>query len=210
VLAAGGAHSLALCSNGTLWGWGQGGHGALGAGNAVDQRLPIPISVAGVSGDVWTYASAGSMHTLALRCDGTLWAFGVNSSGQLGIGTFSNQSAVPTLVLTANVTGDRWISVSASGHNLALRDDGTLWSWGFASNGRLGDGTISTRNSPVQVQPTGNNVDTWIAASAGGTQSFALCTDGDLWAWGLNSSGQLGVGDTAQRLVPTEVIKSLP
>ncbi|MCL2379708.1 MAG: hypothetical protein FWC81_02835 [Coriobacteriia bacterium] len=210
MVTAGDTHVLAICSNGTLWAWGASRHGQLGLGAGALPFMPNRVSTIDVSGDKWIYVATSESHTLALRDDGTLWAWGLNSSGQLGLGDIV-QRFVPTLVPTTNVGGDRWIDVTAgSSHTLALRDDGTLWAWGSGGNGRLGDGTTTIRHLPVQVQPTSSNVDTWITAFAGGSQSFALCTDGDLWAWGLNSSGQLGVGDTAQRLVPTEVIKDLP
>lgn len=142
-------------------------------------------------------AAAGGSHGLAIKPDGTLWAWGLNSSGQLGDGTMTNRTS-PTLVSglsnVASVAG-------GSSHTLAVTTDGSVWAWGDNASGQLGNGTTTGSSTPVPV--TGLS---WIVAvSAGESHSLALRQDGTVWAWGLNSSGQLGDGTITQRLTPVQV-----
>ena len=128
--------------------------------------------------------SAGVSHTVALRADGTVWAWGSNSSGQLGDNTIT---ARHTPVQVQNLTNV--IAISAGGsHTVALRADGTVWAWGNNLQGRLGDGTTTIRRVPVQV----SNLANVIEISAGINHNIALRSDGTVWTWGSNSSGQLG------------------
>ena len=141
----------------------------------------------------WSSVGTGSYHTIALKVDGTLWAWGRNATGQLGDGTTTNRS-VPTQESTAAAD---WSSVSAgSYHTIALKEDGTLWAWGDNRYGQLGDGT--TTDSLVPTQESTAAAD-WISFSGGIYHTIALKEDGTLWAWGYNRSGQLGVWT----LVPT-------
>jgi len=152
----------------------------------------------------WQQVSAGNSHTSAVKTDGTLWAWGNNSYGQLGLGNTTSQTS-PVQV----GTGTNWQQVSAGTyHTMAVTTDGTLWAWGYNSNGQLGLGDTTQRTSPTQVG-TGTN---WASVSAsvyhsggGGYHTLAVKTDGTLWAWGNNSYGQLGLGDTTQRTSPTQV-----
>ena len=106
----------------------------------------------------WSDASAGGTHTVALRTDGTLWAWGTNTYGQVGDGTTTTRFA-PVQVGTATT----WkLARAGGGHTLALRTDGTLWSWGLNLKGQLGDGTTTNRSSPAQV-----GTGTWSTVSAG-------------------------------------------
>src|SRR5690606_20685058 len=114
---------------------------------------------------------------------------------------FSIDWNVPTLVDNEN----KWIAVSAgSGHTVAIREDGTLWGWGFNARGELGssgfDDYIDYTESPVQISS-----DRWIAVSAGDYFTIGLKEDGSLWAWGENDVGQLGNGSTENTSVPTRV-----
>jgi alpha-tubulin suppressor-like RCC1 family protein len=132
-----------------------------------------------------------------VRQDGTLWAWGQNDHGQLGLGTTTNQSA-PTPVGTITT----WASVSAGyGHTLALRQDGTLWAWGLNGYGQLGLGTRTDQRTPAQV----GTATTWRSLAVGSTHSLALDQAGSLWAWGFNYYGQLGTGATTSQAAPTEV-----
>lgn len=140
---------------------------------------------------------AAGAHSLAVRADGTLWAWGNNSNGQLGIGNTTN-STVPVQV----GTGANWGSVAVGGaHSVAVRTDGTLWTWGSNSQGQFGNGTTTSSNVPVQVG-TGTN---WVNVAAGAAHTTALRTDGTLWAWGNNDGGQLGNGTTVRSTVPVQV-----
>jgi alpha-tubulin suppressor-like RCC1 family protein len=149
------------------------------------------------SGNYWMSVSAGDNHTMGIRSDGTLWAWGSNSNGQLGDGTQTNQSS-PVQIGTAT----NWVSVSAGGvHTMGLRSDGTLWAWGSNSSGRLGDGTSTQRLSPVQIGTATN----WVSVSAGVGHTIGFRSDGTLWAWGLNNLGQLGDGSTTSRNSPIQI-----
>jgi alpha-tubulin suppressor-like RCC1 family protein len=176
--------------------WGSNQEGQLGTGTTTSSALFQQVSGLG-SGVV--QVSAGSSHSLALTSDGSVWAWGANSAGELGNGTLTN-SSVPVKV--TGLTGV--IKVAAgSGHSLALRSDGTVWAWGVNTSGQLGDGTITgSGDTPVQV--SGLTGITQIAA--GGLFSLALRSDGTVWAWGDNSLGQLGDNSTTLRSdVPVRV-----
>lgn len=193
-VAAGSGYAIGRRTNGSLWVWGSDYLGSLGLGPYVPtQYVPVQIG----SETNWREIDAGSYHNLAVKTDGSLWAWGYNSNGRLGTGGTTNLN-VPTRIGT--LTG--WTKVSAGeSHSLAIRSDGSLWAWGRNTAGQLGTGGTTTVNSPTQVgTETG-----WVAASAGSTHSLAIKSDGSLWAWGNNAEGKLGLGDTTNRLSPTRV-----
>lgn len=146
--------------------------------------------------------SAGGTHTVALKADGTLFAWGSNRWGQLGDGTTTDK-LVPTLSGTALT----WSSVSAGEfHTAAIRPDGTLWAWGFNQNGQLGDGSFVDKLAPTKI----GDATTWVAVSAGVAHTVALMKDGTLWAWGRNFSGQLGDNSTIDQPVPKKILPPTP
>ena len=133
--------------------------------------------------------AAGGLHSLMLRSDGTVWAWGNNFFGQLGNGTVTSSSAP---VQVSGLTGVVQVAAAAY-HSLALRSDGTVWAWG--------SGGLSSSLTPVQVPGlTGVTM-----ISARGMFSLALRSDGTVWAWGVNQSGQLGNGTTTDSAVPVQV-----
>ena len=145
----------------------------------------------------WAMVSAGNDHTLAIKTDGTLWAWGSNYGGKLGDGTTTNRN-VPIRVGMAT----DWSMVSAgSNHTLAIKTDGTLWAWGYNETGQLGDGTTTNRNAPIRI---GTATD-WSMVSAGSNHTLAIKTDGTLWAWGYNETGQLGDGTNIQKNKPAHI-----
>ena len=155
------------------------------------------FTVSGESYDKIAAISAGHAHSVALKTDGSLWAWGNNSSGGLGDGT-NIQRGTPVQI-GANKD---WLAISAGDvHSVALKTDGSLWAWGYNSNGQLGDGTNTNRNTPVQI---GANKD-WLAISAGDIHTIALKSDGSLWAWGNNYYGQLGDGTAGNRNAPVKI-----
>jgi alpha-tubulin suppressor-like RCC1 family protein len=136
---------------------------------------------------------------LAIKTDGTLWTWGENYAGKLGLGNTTDRSS-PVQV----GAGTNWSSIAAGGfnHSLAIKTDGTLWSWGSNNFGQLGQGNTTDRSSPVQVGAG----TTWSSIAGGGNCiSISLKTDGTMWAWGRNYVGKLGLGDTTNRSSPVQI-----
>ena len=144
-VAAGQFFTLALRSDGTVWAWGANALGQMGNGTTSEAQL-TPVQVSGLTGTV--AVSAGYDHALALRSDGTVWVWGGNRFGQLGNGSFADQTSP---VEVAGLTGVTQIAAGTS-FSLALRSDGTVLGWGNNDGGNLGDGTVGNEDSgPVQV-----------------------------------------------------------
>ncbi len=150
---AGSFHNFALCTDGTLAGWGYNGYGQLGD-NSVDSRsVPVLVNVSGVlTGKTITAASAGYYHSLALCADGTVAAWGFNGNGELGDGS-NNPSLIPVVVNASGALAGKTVSSISSGavHNIAYCTDGTLVSWGYNRDGELGSGGAGPSNVPVTV-----------------------------------------------------------
>lgn len=188
--------SSAIKSDGTLWTWGNGGVGRLGSGAATDRCSPGTTAGGGTN---WCGVNSGRDHGIAVKCDGTLWTWGANSDGRLGDGTITNRSSPVT---TAG-GGTNWCAVSAGrGHSVAIKTDGTVWTWGFNQCGQLGDGSVTSRSSPGTLAGGGTN---WCAISAGYDHAAAIKTDGSLWVWGKNTSFQLGDASSTNRCSPVTV-----
>jgi alpha-tubulin suppressor-like RCC1 family protein/HEAT repeat protein/pectate lyase len=192
-IAAGGYHTLAVRSGGTVWAWGCNMDGRLGDGTTTDRHTPVEVK--GLTSVV--AVSAGVKHSLALRADGTVWAWGDNLYGELGDGTVRD-SFVPV-----KVSGLSGVKAVAAGwhHSIALKKDSTVWAWGCNHFGQLGDGTELDRKVPVQVR----NLTDVKAIAAGGLHNLAIKEDGTLWAWGWNYRGQLGDGSLTDRSTPVQV-----
>lgn len=149
-----------------------------------------------------TEISAGGSHSHFLKNNGTVWATGFNTNGQLGDGT-TVQRTSPVLVNT--LTNIIALSNGAN-HTLFIKDNGTAWATGLNSNRQLGDGTTTPRNSPVQV----STVTSVIALDAGATHSLFLQSNGLVYSCGRNANGQLGDGTTTARSIPVQVVTSMP
>jgi alpha-tubulin suppressor-like RCC1 family protein len=191
-IAAGLYHSVAVDDTGQVWTWG-GGSSQLGT--SLDGR--VPGRVTGASGIV--SVAAGGSHTLALKADGTLLVWGDNSRGQLG--TNSAAGSQPTPVALSGLSN---VIAVAGGYfsSIALRSEGTVWTWGYWH--QLGGGQTADSRVPVQV-PGLTNV---IAIASGDYADYALKADGTVWAWGENTFGQVGDGTSGTgllRLTPTQV-----
>jgi hypothetical protein len=177
-------HTVAVRQDGTLWAWGRNDNGQLGNGQlnngTTGQTTPIQIGTA----TTWKQVAAGYGHTLAVRTDGSLWAWGSNYDGQLGTNGPAQQ-LTPVQVGTATT----WQSVMArEGTSAALRQDGSLWAWGNNRAGQLGTSTTTTQRTPL---PVGTGA-TWQQVALGNYFTLAIRADGALWGWGDNAGGQLG------------------
>ena len=194
IVSSGGAHTCAIREDSTLWCWGNGSQGALGTGGEADENSPVQV----VGDRTWSVVNTGLTHTCGVQSDGSLWCWGANEVGQLGVGD-TGQRLVPTQV----GTDDDWAAVSSgSEHTCAVKDDGTLWCWGGNLFGQLGQGNFQGfSNVPLQVGTSA----TWKFVRAGGFDTCALTNAADLFCWGANGFGQLGVGDTANRGIPVFV-----
>ncbi|WP_243310361.1 C10 family peptidase [Fundidesulfovibrio agrisoli] len=149
--------------------------------------------------------SAGNAHTLALKSDGTVWAWGNNAYGQLGTGDTTDRRT------PARIPGLTGVVALAAGsmHSLALKSDGTVWAWGRNNAGQLGTGDLSDRPTPTQVAFTGLNGATITAIDASGSNtSLAIDSNQNVWAWGQNDLGQLGNGSNTNSAVPGQVVSS--
>jgi alpha-tubulin suppressor-like RCC1 family protein len=199
-VTGGEGYSLSLAANGTVWGWGNNSSGSLGDGTNIDRLTPVQVKGL-LEGKTVNAISSRYMHSLAIS-QGAVYAWGINSSGQLGDGTNIDRK-IPVKV--GLLTG-KTISSVATGmtHSLALSSTGTLYAWGNNDNGQLGDGSNKARSNPVIVSGfSGKKI---VAIAAGNFHSVAVTDDGSVWAWGDNSSGQLGDGTTTSRVTPVRVI----
>ncbi len=177
-------HTLILKSDGTLWSCGLNDYGQLGDGSLIDRSTPVQVT--GLTGAPVSSAAAGSYHSIALRSDGTVLAWGENGDGQLGDGNPSWAHGLGP-VQAKGLTG---ITALAAGywHSLALKNDGSVWAWGANGKGQLGNGTYDEQSVPMQVSGLAG-----ITAIAAGTEfTLALKSDGTVWAWGDDTYGQLG------------------
>ena len=186
MICSSGFSTIALKKDGTVWAWGATSLGSIHEGGEawIKEFGNVPIQIKGINDVV--NISAGGGQFMALKKDGTVWAWGGNSWGELGDGT-NNDSNTPVQVKGLNDVVD----ISAGGgHSVALKKDGTVWAWGYNGAGQLGNGTVSSdweglyNNSNVPVQVKGlNDV---IAISANMIRTVALKNDGTVWAWGSN------------------------
>ncbi len=201
-VAAGRIHNLALRSDGTVSAWGINEHGALGDGTTTDRSTPVQVS--GLTG-VMTQVAAGEGFSLALRSDGTVWAWGRNDRGQLGRGTTSSSELVPARVAVLN----RVTKISAGrDFALALRSDGIVFAWGANRFGQVGNGAPSYSPVSVPVKVAGLAQVTGISAgsdSALAAEASGISAVTSVWAWGNNDDGQLGDGTTTVHSTPERV-----
>lgn len=210
--SVGGEHTLTLQANGTVSTFGRNDKGQLGVGTTeAGQTAQLVKTSTGAPFSGVVSVAAGGSHSLAAKSDGTVWSWGDNLHGQLGNGEngFYNEGDIITAQqnLPIQVSSlSNVIAVSANSNlSLALKRDGTVWSWGGNWNGELGNGTTTDSNVPVQV----NGLSNVIKISAGGGYVTALKRDGTVWVWGSNSVGQLGIGSTAANVLSPVVVPGL-
>lgn len=193
-ISTGNSFSLALRSDGTVWAWGQNTIGQLG-NSAITGYQNIPKKIEGLT-DI-TAISAGNTHALALKSDGTVWAWGSNMNGELGTGSSTNSY---TPVKINSLTNVKSISAGMF-YSIAVKTDGSVWVWGTNYSGQLGDGTTTNRTTPVKL----SGISQVTSVSAGEFHVIALKEDGTVWAWGQNDNGQLGDGTYTSRKSPVKI-----
>ncbi len=214
-ISAGGSfndgHSLARASDGTVYAWGRGVYGQLGNGTTTDSNVPVAVKTVGtpMAAKTITQISAGAGHSLALASDGTVYAWGQNTYGQLGNNVTTNSSS-PVAVQTTGtpMAGKSIVNIAAGGyHSLALADDGTVYAWGYNPTGQLGNGATVDSRTPVAVKATGTPMagKNIIKIAAGVHNSLALASDGTVYTWGRGEFGQLGNGTTTDSNIPVAV-----
>ena len=195
VFAGGHLYSIALKKDGTLWTWGSNSYGELGDGTSVNRSKPGRV---GTDTD-WVAVSAGGFGSvIAMKVDGTLWGWGKNFSGELGVG-----SPGPIYIPTQVGTDTDWAMINTGDyHTIALKTDGSLWTWGGNNLGQLGNGSdIIQVDIPVQA-----STDTdWIDIIAGYYHNLLLKSDGSFWGFGYNEYGQLGDGTWVDKNVPVKL-----
>ena len=201
--------SYAIAASGKVWSWGINTEGQLGDGTFMSRISPVVVSLATGLPSVKAI-SAGNRHVMARCTNGSIWTWGSNSDGQLAVTTNppTVSKSSPFQVLSA-MTFD---SAAAAGgaHSLAVYSFGSLAAWGANDEGQLGNNSLTGSSIPIQlpnpVDPqNGSNSATFVRVASGFAYSCTFKSDGSIWTWGRNDSGQLGVGDTAQRLVPTKI-----
>lgn len=191
-----GGEGFAVCikTDGTLWSWGRNSSGMLGQNDTISRSSPVQV---GALTD-WSKISTAEQVCIAIKSNGALWAWGYGAQGQLGQNNIITHSS-PVQIGSAT----DWYSASVGGKGgvVAVKTNGTIWTWGRGASGRLGLNDTANRSSPTQVGALTN----WSSASMAYNFCAAIKTDGSLWAWGYNTYGALGLGDTVSRSSPVQV-----
>jgi YD repeat-containing protein len=204
-IAAGWLHSLAVKADGTVWAWGNNGWGELGDGTMTNRTTPVQVVGPGGSGFLTgvRVVKGDAAFSLALKDDGTVWAWGNNGEGELGDGTYTLRTA-PVQVVGPGGSGvltDVVDIAVGEWHSLAIKSDGTAWAWGDGSYGQFCDGTTAVRNTPARL----GGLRGIVGVGGGSAHTVVLKDDGTVWACGDNYYGQLGDGTTIDRHTPVQV-----
>lgn len=199
----------AITADNKLYSWGANNYGQHGNNTTIGASAPAQEITGGTT---WKKVASGVGFTAAIKTDGTLWTWGRNHLGQLGDNTTTDRSS-PVQTVTR---GTEWKDVACGlAHMAAIKTDGTLWLWGnngvFAydnfnsidCSGCLGDNTVVNKSSPIQTITRGVN---WKQVSCNGSYTAAVKTDGTLWLWGPNATGNLGNNTTVGASSPVQTI----
>jgi alpha-tubulin suppressor-like RCC1 family protein len=191
-------HSAAIKTDNTLWVWGNNSFGQLGLSNITNRFSPVQVGAL----SNWAQVACGYFSTAAVKVDGTLWTWGSNSFGQLGLSNLTSRSSPVQMGALSN-----WSQIGfGNGSMFAIKTDSTLWSWGNNSFGQLGTNTTTRSNvvSPVQI----GSLSDWSKIGIGvgvNRHSAALNSSNQLYVWGNNSFGQLGISDLTHRSSPVRI-----
>ncbi|CAE7237272.1 UVR8 [Symbiodinium sp. CCMP2592] len=197
-VAAGGVHTAAITESGELWTWGNSWCGQLGV-SPVTSGFHVPVKVS-VNGQKIVAVAAGEVHTAAITDSGELWTWGPKKPDDMCPGVASVNGHVPVIV---NASDQQIVAVAAGRrHIVAITDSGELWTWGRNGDGQLGVGDTVDRHAPVKVNVDGQKI---VAVAAGHLHTAAITDSGELWGWGRNDYGQLGIGDKQDRHAPVKV-----
>ena len=191
------AHCVATKTDGTAWSWGNNDQGQLGVNDTINRSSPVQIGSLTNWKQIHHVDDDGSV---GIKFDGTMWAWGGNNYGQLGLNIASTANRSSPVQIGSD---SDWDSMIGNAQTVwAIKDNGTLWSWGNNDFGQVGDNTSINRSSPVQVGSLTN----WSKLSKGaGYSCLAIKTDGTLWSWGYNFYGQLGLNIQTNVSSPTQV-----
>jgi alpha-tubulin suppressor-like RCC1 family protein len=191
------ANAAAVKTDGTLWAWGYNGVGQLGQNNVISRSSPVQIGAL----TNWYSASFGGLHMASIKTDGTLWIWGGGANGKLGDNAVVNRSSPVQIGVLTN-----WAKVSAGKYCTAsIKNDSTLWAWGANSSGQLGQGNIIDRSSPVQVGALTNWAQVEVGGPGGNDCTLTRKTDGTLWGFGRNATGQIGDNTVVNRSSPVQI-----
>jgi alpha-tubulin suppressor-like RCC1 family protein len=204
-LAASRYHCLGLSTDGSVYAWGSNGYGELGRGTAdqLTHFMPEPVQLP--AGTRILEVAAGAYHALALAADGTLYTWGINEQGQLGLGTADTQPhATPTPVpLPADVRFQHIYSGTFAWFSLATTPEGKLYAWGSNNSGQLGLGHLDDQSQPRAVSLPGNSPCVSVACAT--SHTLALTADNRVYAWGSNGAGQVSPTAQPRQLTPIRV-----
>lgn len=205
-ISAGASHVLAVASDGSLWAWGGNASGQFGDGTNISSPTPKRLDALWGSGVRVVQASAGKSSSTAVDSDGAVWTWGYGSSGLLGRGQLASSSVVPKRVDALWDQGVRGTQATMNEqHAMVVASDGSVWSWGYGSQGRLGDGELAPHIAfvPKRIDALWNAGTRMTQVSAGSGHSLAVASDGTLWSWGsAGLSGKLGTGTTTSQALP--------
>ena len=199
--SGGAAHAVGVDTSGVAWAWGMNQSGQVGDNSVVAKSSPVAV----VGGKSWKQIVAGGGSSsqgfcIGLDTAGAAWAWGFNGNGQLG-----DNSVTPRSSPVAVVGGKTWIYVNACGYaatayGIDSSRDGYAWGGGFY--GTLGDGTLTSKSSPVLI--AGGKK--WLAIAGSGAATYGITTTGEMYAWGRNQAGQLGDATVADKSSPVLVV----
>ena len=196
----GGSYTIILKNDGTLWGCGANGSGQLGLGDTTNRTTFTQVTT---NADNIKSVCCGSSHTLILKNDGTVWGCGHNGYGELGLGNNTNKNTFTQI--TTNINDIKEIYCGGS-HTFMLKNDSTLWGCGYNYNGQLGLGDSDDRYTFTEITTNANNIK---SICCGSHHTLILKNDGSLWGTGRNNCSQLGLGDTTDRTIFTQVTTNI-